>query len=734
MWLAISGGFVRIFSKLLISLVVSLCIAAGLAVLLYGGLFDFVEMRFYQPSVLASVDKILVAHVSAFEDWRADVDRLFAEYASQAVVRRSFLWNQADSDVSERAVLTGGLFSALPGLKGVRVIGSGVENAEGASETRHRIHFSTFETDMAERRDSRIVYKTYEGAGCSPPFSALERPASSGGKLSADSASGMLIFSLPFYDAYSAWRGTIAFYVSPESVEDFFIGQNLLHIGDRFTVVASADSRVCGIVRGFPGILTGGVWQSAVDGGERAAVAARLSGEIASRWAAGGASAEKTAVVEGVPVVLCSRPVSSGFFLGALLPETYFEFSESAKIFFLCAGFVTVFLLSFFILNMKQDPMELARRRMRMFQFQLLRDVIASGRLDDGDGLSRFCGELESRRREFSAEIKAGFGKRMRKKYSSEINALVDKSWDEILSALGNVRAHSPSPSADMAALKKTLERFLRSVDVKASSVDAPVNDGGAEKASPAKNNAGATRRAASPCVRTVDAEKKLEMEAFGEFEEISGRSVSACAFFEDLEELPGVEDPPAEEDARPEIDSQTGEFVPLEGILNGAELRGEAETPAAGVEEPETHENQETRSDDGGFASEAEAHPGVPEPADSDGPSGDCEKPGEAYSGAGSDVSTPDGGETSEPEYVGGFFRETTPFFPSAEASVALTVVEEAAAELLPVDDGLNEWLDTDGSIVNRDGIFVIDSSVANAKDEELDSAFKNLVDSVLL
>ncbi len=581
------------------------------------GLFDSFEMNLYQPALVSSVEKNLDAQLLSFRRWKESVDNLFLDYTFKTSVRKSFLQTQEDSDIAERALLMEMLFSSVKGLSGIRIIGSGGDLPDKDGIPFHRIHFSTFESDVAERINSGIIYKNYEDSGAGIPFSVLECPNGSKNKVAGDPANGVMVFSFPLYDSYSTWRGTIAFYVSPRAVEDYMVEANLLRVGDVFTIVASEDYTVSGLVRGMPEVLLSDTQRRV--SGKKSPVSV-VSSEIVSRWEAGRTGVEKTAVVNGISFVLFSKRISPGLFLSVLIPQTYFEFSPAAKLFFLCAGFISVFLLLFFILCMKQDPMSVARRRIRTFQFQMLHDVIASGRLDDSDGMARFCGELDSHRRELSSEIKKDFSGKIRKKYSKEIDSLLDKSWDEILAALGRLRKSKVS-SVDTGVIREMVEQALHSA------------------------NMNGFKQEAEKCFLYPS---DSSMEEFGKFERFSRNGSGNTG---DTKDSASMEQEPS------------GVIVP-------------------------------------GNQSETENIP--------------------------------------ELEYLGEFTENLKPLPPQPEAVTGLDVVGDTKpAELLPAEPESVSSENRDETIVNRDGIYVIDSAISDTTDSEkgnVNSDFQKLVDSVLL
>ena len=140
--------------KFSLSLLISVVVFSGFAVLAWSGLFDYIETTFYlgrvQTTVQLRVDRI-AGRVSDFHN--ANADR-FRAALNQDSVRRAFDINQARDDIVAR----GNYFDALEreplSLDYVRFVGLGGT----------RLHFSTRESDYTETGTSRVYL----------PLSAIE--------------------------------------------------------------------------------------------------------------------------------------------------------------------------------------------------------------------------------------------------------------------------------------------------------------------------------------------------------------------------------------------------------------------------------------------------------------------------------------------------------------------------------------------------------------------------------
>lgn len=109
---------------------------------------------------------------------------------------------------------------------------------------------------------------------------------------------------------------------------------------------------------------------------------------------------------------------------------------SSGELLLLASVFIIVFLVVFLILCLKQDRAEIIKGRIRTFQYRFLRDALSAGRLNTPGRIHDFCDELNFRRNEFNSRIKNNFSVGKRKKYSVQIDSLLESGWDEILAVL----------------------------------------------------------------------------------------------------------------------------------------------------------------------------------------------------------------------------------------------------------------------------------------------------------
>ncbi len=515
--------------KAAISLLASTLLAAGFAALAYSGLFSVIETRFFDERVKRSVDSSMDGLSASAETYHAQNTARFSTLLSQEYVSRSFLPNQSASDVFERTKAFGLLAQETTGLTGVRFI----------DQDGKRIHFSTFPGDVVRAETLKIIYRNY-GEDGDEPYAELGVAEAEPARLAPLPARRAFAYRFPFVDGFGAYRGSAVFYVSFTGLLERLIQDGRLSLGDDVTAV------------GYAGILVGTPSWAGPD----------LLARIANLWAAGPNAEPMTvgAAEASDSYVLFSRRSDAGL-LGRLVPSSWFVMPEALRWLLLSAFFITAYLSLFLILNLRQDRLAVLASRIKRFQIELLEEYLErKGDLD----LERWKGELESRRGETRDRIRKSAGSLARKR-SADVDALIDKSWDEIIAVMTS-RGERPG-GVDMARFEALLKEAL-------------------SKGSFVIGTAAAARQTSlpayiAPAARAETAPEDVEeLEELEEFED-GGEAPAVEEAEEAVEELAEVEE--AEEAAELE---EAAEAVEELAEVEEAEEAAELEEAAEAVEE----------------------------------------------------------------------------------------------------------------------------------------------------
>jgi hypothetical protein len=159
-------------------------------------------------------------------------------------------------------------------------------------------------------------------------------------------------------------------------------------------------------------------------------------------------------------LALMSMKTTQGLYIGRLVPESILGFPRAMRIILLASFLLTVFLILFLILNIRQDKLTVIQNRIKGLQINLIKEYYdAKGDVD----WNRWRKELQQRRKEIHAELKRD----LNTGEGAEIDALIDKSWDELLAAIGGGRGGAGGDTGrkadiDEEKLKALVDQYLR--------------------------------------------------------------------------------------------------------------------------------------------------------------------------------------------------------------------------------------------------------------------------------
>jgi hypothetical protein len=532
--------------KVALTLLITVVLFAGFTVLAFTGLFDLVEARFYNPSIVSSLSRELNADARAVDNFFTELENRFSLTLREDSVKRSFLPNQSAEDIFERSRIYGVLLESLGGFQGVRFIDNGGS----------RIHYSTYPADILKQDRLSAAYRNYGDTQF--PYSEIASPDQAALKLIFDKDGNRVLFSFPFYDSFNVLRGTALFSLSIRAITDYLIGEGRIKAGENLSIV----SKPVGIVLGMPPV----------------AESVLIPG-ISAVWDEGILSLTNMDSVSGTSLALLSTKTSHGFFLGSLINENRFVFPQLMKIILLGAFFLTVYLTIFLFFNLRQDSLTIVQNRIKRLQISLIEQYY--DRKSDIDW-GRWSRELEQRREEIRSELKQGIKAGSKNKdEKDDIDVLIDKSWDELLTAIGGRR--------DKTALidEEKLQAILNRVLSAGASIPAP--------AAVRAGTPGAAKNADGPpeAEAVEDLEELAETGALEELEELNEGELAEAAEAEDLEELAEAEAAvPGQAEPRGQADAGTGKAMAAwaEGELEELEEPEELEEleEFAALEEPD--------------------------------------------------------------------------------------------------------------------------------------------------
>ena len=475
--------------KTAVSLLISVVLFAAFVVAAFTGLFSVIDARFYEPGKISQIQKHLDTVSENFNEYIETLESRFGKnensFLKQTCVQ-SYIENQpSDEVVRERSKLSGDLFSQTPGLLGMRLI-----DKNGSS-----VHFSTFSSDVLNRTSEIVSFKNYTDAITLTgekeiPFEKISSPDSYGTngvvcKTVFDGRDNRIILSFPYYDSYKAYRGTFVFYVNANDFNRVLLSKKLITFGDTGSLVSGLNFEEekketeykSGFVFGIPAI------------GKKI-----FEQEILSRWEKGLFAPEKIvykssedsfaiqeydAAIENKKSdnnywVLVSSTKTDFGYIGGIYPDEMFAMPDAVKILLLICIFVTLFLVVFLAVNLKQDDMVVIRERIRRLQLGIVSEYLKKKENVDWQVVS---GKIAERRQDVTLEIIRSLGRKA-KKHDKEVNELINRSWDELLAAMSvQVRKENNEKGLTNAAeIKSMLEELLSSGNIKVQTVGSDVN------------------------------------------------------------------------------------------------------------------------------------------------------------------------------------------------------------------------------------------------------------------
>lgn len=547
--------------KTLVSLLITLLLFAGFCCFAFLGGFEYIEVKFYAPRMVRNRAETLEKIGQSFDRY---ADALLEKFAAYALLPENATYIEREAsqeDVDKRGRAAGMLFEEVKGLEGIRI----VEN-----DSIH-IHFSTYDSDIFQQSKEYLAWKDYTAlneiefanlaSSDNGEFASTAEKIIRRASLYFDSDGDRLIFSMPYFDKYTAWRGTIVFYVKAGDFTDELITQDLLPLNTKSKVVAPRNTEAnletpenVGIVFGMPYLA----YQDR----------AFMVDSIEQKWAAAGkvenGNAERLVIVKGQEeeslMVLVTASSSKYCKAGWVCNENVFTFSELERAVILSCLFITLFLIVFTLFNLKHDDMVIISSRIRKFELSLFRQYLERKDTADWRALEK---EFSLRRQDVNSEIISSLGKRG-KKHRKEVNLFLDQSWSELMSAMsGGRRMAEVISSYKNENLEPKPEKELYSIDY----------DHSADKIKEAAPEEKPSRADVTPQSESDGTDEVEELEELDELEE-----VPEAEAVDDAEEIPEAESVEDVEEI-PEAEAvEEVEEIPEAEALEGAEEIPEAE------------------------------------------------------------------------------------------------------------------------------------------------------------
>jgi hypothetical protein len=555
--------------KISLSLLISLLLCGGFAVFSFARLFSVVETTFFHPRIVEERESQLVELSERVTRYHRDSIARFQPVAEKPFVLAAFQESnqQAQQDIFDRQNYFGKLLDDLPNIQLVRFLGS-----EGK-----KIHFSTASSDIESQDRQRRKYLDYDRTGENLDAQLLITRAGEAPRMIIDGTDQRFVYSFPVVDGGN-YRGVVLFYVSKRDLLEYLLRYPELDVGE-LTLLGQI-----GIVFNIrPGDLVP-VQSDLIRIWEQVESPGKVYSNPVALEALSEAEGQPESPRENYNVLSIG---TDGFgILSLLIPYSVFELQPVMRVVILAAIFMTVFLVVYLLLNLRQDPVLVLSQRIKRLQLDILREFIEGKERVEWKQWQK---KLEDNRGELKSRIKRGIG-RIPSQKEAELDGMIDRSWDEIISII-EARVGGPQPEApDIRHIEELLQRALEGAQL---TVQAPVS---APPKAPARKTGIVVEEIGvdevvepGEVIPTEEVEELEEVEAVEEAEELA--EVEEVAEAEEAEELAEVAEAVEEAEGLEEV----AEAEAVEEVEELAEVEEVAEAEEAEeLEEAEAVEEAE--------------------------------------------------------------------------------------------------------------------------------------------
>jgi hypothetical protein len=376
----------------------------------------------------------------------------------------------------------------------------------------------------------------------------------------------------------------------------------------------------------------------------------------------------------------------------------------------------------FLLFNLRQNPTVVVQNRMKKLQISLIEQYYErESNMDWG----RWSRELEQRRGEINAQLKRGIKIASGSK-AADIDAIIDKSWDELLPIIGG----STEATIDEGKLQIILNRFF------ASPQGVPTLGAPPHAVSPALVD---TAKVAQDAALAGEAEELEELEELEEIE-ATAEAVEVIEELEELEELEEIEAASEAEEVVEELEAleiaEEAETLDISAISIervASDLEFDDTIAPISPEDTETMESKEYAWDGFEVVSPFSETLPVFGGEEAEELTSEDEVIQELFEGVLEELSE---NSSTDSDATGSPADELSPLgYPLLSASLfSIRGADIETLQALPDEDA--EQDEISGIIEDREGVPYINENVlktSRGTEPGLNQSFKNLVDSVM-
>lgn len=619
--------------KTAVSLLIAIFIFGALAVASSLGLFASVERQFYEPARLKVINEKLDSVADCSNEYIQNLLNIFGAEKDGFLSHESVLSFAGQNPSAEALRLFESLKENCAGLEGFRIVDSAGK----------RVFYSSFRSDYViktEKGVQRRIYSNYANLQTKHGKNELEYPLVSAFENESDenlaaenenagSAQDLpriifdgdeqrLIFSykIQTLDEKPVFCSAI-FYVNPVDFANLLVENHVVSVNEPISLVSSADGKNGGFVLGLPNvgknIFASEIlkkWNQGVFGPDEivASAASKIEGisvpvsensaqEFEPETGSEKKDSEKMSVLpsagseKNISWSLISSRNAKFLHVGGIFSSETLKMPFYVRILLFVCAFVTVCLIVVIFFNIRKDDSVVIKSKIRAIQIGLLNEYFEK----DVDR-KKVAAMIAAQKDALTAKIKKSLGRRG-KKYGSDLDVILNKSWEDIITILSGAEKTScmaELSSSSIKEIRKVFEEVLATNTLKVENLESARK----EKNPPLKTSETSVSEKlpedldeveelcdAEPLEETPEAESVEEVENLEEVEPLEEAEPLEPEALEELEEL----DEPEELENLEEID-------PAEELLPEPEELDEAEElePLEELEEPDGLEEVE--------------------------------------------------------------------------------------------------------------------------------------------
>lgn len=600
--------------KTAVSLLIAIFIFGALAVASSLGLFASVERQFYEPARLKVINEKLDSVADCSNEYIQNLLNIFGAEKDGFLSHESVLSFAGQNPSAEALRLFESLKENCAGLEGFRIVDSAGK----------RVFYSSFRSDYViktEKGVQRRIYSNYANLQTKHGKNELEYPLVSAFENESDenlaaenenagSAQDLpriifdgdeqrLIFSykIQTLDEKPVFCSAI-FYVNPVDFANLLVENHVVSVNEPISLVSSADGKTGGFVFGLPNvgknIFASEIlkkWNQGVFGPDEivASAASKIEGisvpvsensaqEFEPETGSEKKDSEKMSVLpsagseKNISWSLISSRNAKFLHVGGIFSSDTLKMPFYVRILLFVCAFVTVCLIVVIFFNIRKDDSVVIKSKIRAIQIGLLNEYFEK----DVDR-KKVAAMIAAQKDALTAKIKKSLGRRG-KKYGSDLDLILNKSWEDIITILSGAEKNScmaELSSSSIKEIRKVFEEVLATNTLKVENLES-------------------ARKEKNPPLKTSETSVSEKLpEDLDEVEELcDAEPLEEAPEAESVEEVENLEEVEPLEEAEPLEPESDGALEELEELDEPEELENLEEIDPA--EEPEPLEELE--------------------------------------------------------------------------------------------------------------------------------------------